>query len=67
MSRKDYQVLAEILAQIIWCEEDLGRGVRENKGAINYKLKQNNDNYSPDKFWQAVEQEVLTLKGLFRE
>lgn len=67
MTRKDYKVIAEIMAQIIWSEEDLGRGVRENKGAINYKLKQNNGNYDPDKFWQEVESDVLMLKGMFRK
>lgn len=67
MTRKDFNVLADIIAQTIWSYEDLGSGVRENKGAIDCLLKQNNPNYDPDKFWQAVEENVLVLKGLFRK
>lgn len=67
MTRKDYKVIAEILAQTIWSYEDLGSGVRENKEAIDYYLRQNNDRYNPEIFWKEVEDDVLMLKGLFRK
>lgn len=67
MTRKDFSVITEILAQIIWDEECLGGNVRDNAKAIDYILQQVNANYNPDKFWQAVEKNVLELKGIFAE
>lgn len=66
MTRKDYNRIADIIAQILWAEETLGAGIEKNKGAIDYILEEY-DNYDSKKFWQAVYAEKLRLKGLFAE
>lgn len=64
MTRKDFQVIAEMLGQIAFSEECLGAKVIDNKGAIDYHLKSLNPNYSSEKFWQAVERAKQEIKAL---
>lgn len=66
MTRKDYNRIADIVAQMLWAEEALGAGVEKNKGAIDYILNIY-DNYDSEKFWQAVYDEKSRLEGLFAE
>ena len=64
MTRKDFQVVAEILAQVSWAQECLGASVEDNRGAIDTYLEKTNTNYNGTKFWEAVEKAKLELKGL---
>lgn len=64
MTRKDFQVIAEILAQIAFSQECLGATVEQNKGAIDEYLRATNPNYNSGKFWQAVEKAKLENKGI---
>lgn len=64
MTRKDFQVIAEMLGQIAFSVDCLGASVEDNKGAIDYHLKQTNPNYNSEKFWKAVESAKLEIKGL---
>lgn len=65
MTRKDYQVIAEMLANIIFSQEYLGlEDIWENKKMVDVYLKKTNPNYSSEKFWEAVNKNILELKGI---
>lgn len=54
MTKKDFKVIAEIVARS-WLAEEIGRGVEVTKSSINAILRETNLRYNSDKFWQAVE------------
>lgn len=54
MTRKDFQVIAEILAYTKLCQ-DFGVDVAKAKEGVDYYLRKTNPNYNPNRFWQAVE------------
>ena len=54
MTKKDFKVIAEIVARI-WLAEEIGKGVEVTKSSINAILRETNLRYDSDKFWQAVE------------
>lgn len=64
MTRKDFQVIAEMLGQIAFSQDFLGAKVIDNKGAIDYHLKSTNPNYNSEKFWAAVEKAKAEIKAL---
>lgn len=54
MTRKDFEVVAEIVARI-WLAEEIGRGVEVCQKSIHDILEKTNPNYNPERFWGAVE------------
>lgn len=64
MTRKDFQVIAEILGQVAYAQECLGARVEENRGAIDAYLSKTNQNYNSEKFWTAVQNNKLAIKGM---
>ena len=54
MSRKDFKIIAEIIARIKLAEE-IGNGVDVCRKSINDILKTTNVNYNPERFWGEVD------------
>lgn len=65
MTRKDFQVIAQLIATLSFSFKDgcfiIGDSqaydallVEEMHDAVDAMLKQQNKNYSPEKFWNAV-------------
>ena len=59
--------IAKLLAQIEWSEERLGKGVKENKQAIDYHLGLTNSAEQNKDFWDNVEKQKEILNNLFDE
>lgn len=57
MTRKDYTVVAEIIAKLV-LNEKMGGKIESAKHQIDNILQQTNPNYSSEKFWYAVEESV---------
>lgn len=55
MTRKDFQVIAEILGYIKFAQEDFGKGIDSIQGGVDEYLRKTNPNYKPSRFWQAVD------------
>ena len=64
MTKKDFEVVAEILGGIIYTNEYLGKDVWACKDMVDTYLRGSNPNYNPDRFWQAVNTEIQALKGI---
>lgn len=64
MTRKDFQVIAEIIGGLIYSQECLGVDIWKCKGMVDSYLRQTNPNYNPDRFWKAVNKEILIAKGI---
>lgn len=65
MTRKDFQVIAQLIATLSFSFKDgcyiIGDGgaydallIEEMHDTVDAMLKQQNKNYSPEKFWNAV-------------
>lgn len=67
MTKKDFQVIAEILAYIHLCQNDFGKGLEKVaiQEGIDQYLKKTNANYSSEKFWAAVGKAYKENQALF--
>ena len=65
MTKKDYFTLAEILSIIKFAQDDLGKNIDTCKKAIDDILKQDNDKYNAEKFWQETTKKYLETRGIF--
>lgn len=66
MTRKDFCVLASILAKIK-LNESLGQGVDSSRCSIDNLLSQANPNYNAQKFWDQVEFELSDYIARYSE
>lgn len=57
MTRKDFQVVAEIIAKLK-LNEKMGGKIDGVRYQIDNILQQQNPNYSSEKFWYAVEESL---------
>lgn len=66
MTRKHFELIAEIIANIITAEE-LGGNARDSKKMVLSELAMTNANFNGERFWRAVEQKVLENRAITKE
>ena len=66
MTRKHFELIAEIIANIITAEE-LGGGARDSKKMVLSELAMTNANFDGERFWRAVEKKVLENRAITKE
>lgn len=66
MHRKQFNIIAEIIANIITAEE-LGGSARDTKKMVLSELAMTNANFDGERFWRAVEQKVLENRAITKE
>lgn len=57
MTRKDFQVVAEVIAKL-QLGEKMGWKIADSRFRVDNILQQTNPNYNAEKFWQAVQDSV---------
>ena len=63
MTRKHFNLIAEMIANIITAEE-IGGSARDSKKAITEALASTNANFNATRFWEAVERKVLENRAI---
>lgn len=63
MTRKDFNRIAEIIANIILSEE-IGKTARDSKKMILNELAETNPRFNPERFWEYVEKKVLENRAI---
>lgn len=66
MTRKDYYVIASVLAKI-QVSNEIGQDVRDTKTSIDNLLEQGNPRYDSKKFWAAVEESIDDYHARYAE
>lgn len=61
VTKKDYEVLADMLGFVQFCQESFGKGLENDgvKAAINGYMTTLNPRFNKDIFWEKVTKEKL--------
>lgn len=67
MARKDFEIIARILAYISFCGDQYGKKLEDIHEGVDGFLETTNLNYDPSKFWSAVDKNYKNYMDIIEE